>query len=269
MCRWLMYHGKSIIMSELLVDPENSLIHQSIASHEGVVNVNGDGFGLGWYTKLNKKPGVYKDPLPAWNNKNLASIASHIKSKNFLAHVRASTGTPSTTTNCHPFRYKNHLFMHNGAIFNFNEIRHDLEYLIDKKYFKHRYGCTDTEAMFLLALTNGLIEDPKTAINKTVEQIFKIQQQNNVPQAIKASIAYTDGNTSYAIKTSTINHQPSLYYVNYEDMLDSLGMERQGQKYKNSYVVLSEPLLKSESYKYVDNHTIIKISENEFTIEKL
>lgn len=49
-------------------------------------------------------------------------------------------------------------------------------------------------------------------------------------------------------------------------MLDSLGMKRQSQKYKNSYVVLSEPLLKSESYNYVDNHTIIKISENEFLL---
>ncbi|MDE5014408.1 class II glutamine amidotransferase, partial [Francisella tularensis subsp. holarctica] len=41
MCRWLMYHGDKIKMSDLLVDPENSLIPQCIHSSQGAVPVNG------------------------------------------------------------------------------------------------------------------------------------------------------------------------------------------------------------------------------------
>jgi len=35
----------------------------------------------------------------------------------FLAHVRATSLATAQETNCHPFRYKNWLFAHNGEIF--------------------------------------------------------------------------------------------------------------------------------------------------------
>ncbi|MDE4974120.1 class II glutamine amidotransferase, partial [Francisella tularensis subsp. holarctica] len=59
MCRWLLYHGDKIKLSDLLVDPENSLIHQSIHTSQGAVPVNADCFGVGRYTSLNKEPGIY------------------------------------------------------------------------------------------------------------------------------------------------------------------------------------------------------------------
>ncbi|MDE5041551.1 class II glutamine amidotransferase, partial [Francisella tularensis subsp. holarctica] len=77
MGRWLPSPGDPIKMSALLVDPENSLIPQSIHSSQGAVPVNGDGLGVGWYTSLHKEPGIYQDPLPAWNNQNLISLAKH------------------------------------------------------------------------------------------------------------------------------------------------------------------------------------------------
>ena len=39
-------------------------------------------------TSLHKEPVIYRDPLTAWNNQNLISLAKHIKGRNFMAHVR-------------------------------------------------------------------------------------------------------------------------------------------------------------------------------------
>lgn len=35
------------------------------------------------------------------------------------------------------------------------------------------------------------------------------------------------------------------------------------------FVVLSEPLVESDSYSYVNNYTCIEIRQNEFKVEKL
>ena len=48
MCRWLAYSGPPILLSSLILAPENSLIRQSRAALQGASSTNGDGFGIGW-----------------------------------------------------------------------------------------------------------------------------------------------------------------------------------------------------------------------------
>jgi len=47
MCRLLIYKGREIFMSELLMKPEQSLIMQSYNAKEHQEPLNGDGFGVG------------------------------------------------------------------------------------------------------------------------------------------------------------------------------------------------------------------------------
>ncbi|MDE4994443.1 class II glutamine amidotransferase, partial [Francisella tularensis subsp. holarctica] len=91
----------------------------------------------------------------------------------FMAHVLSSTIAPTSRVNCHPFTFKNHLFMHYGSIAGFDDIRQEIEQLVKPQYFKPRFGSTDSEAIFLLAVSNGLENDPKFAIVKSIEQITK------------------------------------------------------------------------------------------------
>jgi glutamine amidotransferase len=49
MCRFEAYLGSPIIVEDILVKPENPLVHQSYDAEESIMTVNGDGFGLGWY----------------------------------------------------------------------------------------------------------------------------------------------------------------------------------------------------------------------------
>src|SRR3954451_11153555 len=106
MCRWLAYSGTPILLDELLYKPRFSLIDQSMHSRMGVETTNGDGVGVGWYgVDGPARPALFRGIGPAWNDQNLSELAGSISSPLFLAHVRASTGTPVQQTNCHPFRH--------------------------------------------------------------------------------------------------------------------------------------------------------------------
>ena len=58
MCRWLAYSGSPVLLEDLLLKPEHSLIDQSLHSRLGATTTNGDGFGLGWYG-VGDTPGVF------------------------------------------------------------------------------------------------------------------------------------------------------------------------------------------------------------------
>jgi glutamine amidotransferase len=114
MCRWLAYSGSPILLDELLYKTEHSLIDQSLHARLGVETTNGDGFGVGWYALgSTQTPAVFRSIEPAWNERNLRELASHVESPLFLAHIRASTGTavqqepidPLSTGYSHPLLY--------------------------------------------------------------------------------------------------------------------------------------------------------------------
>src|SRR5947208_1084752 len=139
MCRWLAYSGSPVQMSRVLYSPAHSLIDQSLHSKLGAETTNGDGFGVGWYDDQ-PLPGVFRGVEPAWNDENLREIAAHIKSHLFLAHIRAAIGSAVQQTNCHPFRHKNWLFMHNGFVDELPAVKRELMLAIDESLYSHITG---------------------------------------------------------------------------------------------------------------------------------
>ena len=211
MCRWSVYAGPEIFLSDILFNQQYSLIQQSILARESSWKTNGDGFGVAWYDKK-KEPGLFKDILPAWNDENLRSLAEQVQSKLFFAHVRATTGTCVSRSNCHPFRYNHWVFMHNGKIGGWNDCRKDVESLIDKKYYRHRLGTTDSEALFLVALSEGLEDDPAAALCRAISRILRVMQDQCVDEPMRISCACSDGNQVWALRFSTDRQSPTLYY---------------------------------------------------------
>ena len=82
---------------------------------------------MGWYGE-HPEPGLYREVRPAWSDENLRYLCRHIHSHLYFAHVRASTGTPVTRPNCHPFACGRWLFMHNGMIGNWTRMRRQVEH---------------------------------------------------------------------------------------------------------------------------------------------
>jgi glutamine amidotransferase len=211
MCRWLAYSGSPIALEEVLFKPANSLVVQSLKSQKGVETTNGDGFGVGWYSRT-PEPRVYRSTSPAWNDRNLREISAEIQSGLFLAHVRASTGTAVQQTNCHPFRYRNWLWMHNGLINGFAQARRELLLAVDASLFPSIEGTTDSELMFYLALTLGLEKDPPGAVARMVGLVEKVGRQHGVENPMQMSLAASDGRDLWFFRYSTERRTRSLFY---------------------------------------------------------
>lgn len=210
MCRWIAYCGEPIFIEELVTLPEQSLIVQSRSSREAKSVVNADGFGLGWYAER-PEPGVFRDLRPAWSDENLLSIARQIRSRLFFAHVRASTGTAIMRANCHPFSVGPWMFMHNGGIGGWEDVRRPVEAGIPDELFRHRGGTTDSEALFLLLLANGLATDPLGAFRRSLAFIEGVMASAGVDKPLRVTAAATDGTTIYALRYSTLIAPETLY----------------------------------------------------------
>ena len=159
MCRWIAYRGETIPLEQYVTAPAHSLVVQSQRALESTAATNGDGFGMGWYGE-HAEPGLYREVRPAWSDENLRYLCRHIRSHLYFAHVRASTGTPITRPNCHPFACGRWLFMHNGMIGNWSRLRRKVEALIPDELYGSRIGTTDSEAVFLAILGAGGDKDP-------------------------------------------------------------------------------------------------------------
>ena len=192
MCRWVAYAGPEIYLEDILFHQTNSIVSQSLSAKESVFTTNGDGFGVAWYT-ARTQAGLFKDVLPAWNDANLRSLAAHIRTRLFFAHVRATTGTSVNRANCHPFIWRNWTFMHNGQIGNWARCRKSFESHIHADFFPHREGTTDSEALFLLAISLGLEQDPVRAINETLRIALKTMQDHQAEEPLRATLAISNG----------------------------------------------------------------------------
>lgn len=218
MCRWLAYSGTPIRLEELLVKRDRSLIDQSLHARQGATTTNGDGFGMGWYGDA-ETPSVYRSTHPAWNDRNLREIAAAVRSPLFFAHIRASTGSAIQETNTHPFRCGKWLWMHNGVIREFPQVKRELMLAVDDSLFASVEGTTDSETMFYLALTFGLENDPVAAVEQTVGFIEQTGHGHGIEFPIQMTVATTNGRTIWAFRYSSEGTSRSLYFSTRMDAL--------------------------------------------------
>jgi predicted glutamine amidotransferase len=243
MCRWMAYSGDPILVEELLFRPKHSIIDQSLHSRLGATTTNGDGFGIGWYGD-DPEPALFKNIDPAWNDPNLREIAGRIRTPLLFAHIRASTGTPVQRSNCHPFRHGRWLWMHNGAIRGFHETKRDLLMAVDPQLYLDIEGSTDSEALFFLALTYGLDEDPFGAVARAIGLVEKVGREHGVEYPMQGTVATSDGESIWAFRYSSEGQSRSLFYSTKVSSLRQLhpDVEILQTLGEETRLVVSEPL---------------------------
>jgi predicted glutamine amidotransferase len=245
MCRWNAYFGHPVLIDELLFRTEHGLIDQSLHSRMGVETTNGDGFGLGWYTEGDRTdPGRYRSVTPAWSDTNLRDLASHIESPLFIAHIRATTGTPVQQTNCHPFRHGRWLFVHNGVINGYHEMRRELTLAIDPSLFTAIGGSTDSEVLFYLAITFGLEDDPLGALERAVAFVEQTARAHGIEHPVQMTIGLADGERLWGVRYSSEHRSRTLFVSEDVSALRELhpGNPRLQQLTDEDRAIVSEPL---------------------------
>ncbi|KAK1754720.1 nucleophile aminohydrolase [Echria macrotheca] len=159
MCRFLVYKGTDeILLRKLILDPTHSILKQSFDSRLRLDTRRGqnnaDGFGIGFYTepKLGAAPCLFTSTTPAWNCVNLQRLASKTASHLIFAHVRATTEGSLSEDNCHPFMHGSLMWMHNGGLGGWKQIKRRLGERLADKWYLGVVGGTDSEWAFALFL---------------------------------------------------------------------------------------------------------------------
>ncbi len=243
MCRWVAYFGNPIYPESLLYDTQHSLVEQSRSDRLAGGQPNADGVGLGWYGERDE-PGLYRSVAPAWGDRNLREIASQVRSPLFLAHIRAATGTPVEQTNCHPFRHGRWLFMHNGFIEGYLDLRRELLLAVEPSIFSGIAGTTDSELMFYLALTFGLQDEPLAALERMAGFVEETGRRRGIEEPLQMTVAASDGERLYAARYASGPVVNSLFVTADASAVRALypDDERFRQFSDEARAVVSEPL---------------------------
>ncbi len=277
MCRWIAYSGQPIFIEQLITLPSHSLVEQSLNTQMNfradgsLMSTNGDGFGIGWYAEK-FEPGMYKDARPAWSNQNLRELCKQIRSRIFFAHVRATTTGAVQRSNCHPFKYKNWLFQHNGDVSEFQKIRRDLQMDIAPELYAELKGTTDSETFFLLALTYGMQQNPKEALLKMVERVEKALKDNKVHDGrLNLSCAISDGQKVYTLRYAHNAQSKTQFYSSQSGWIEGVEKPVSGSSYfaEENIVAVSEPLDSYDNkWNEIPDNSFATIYKSDVVIER-
>ena len=285
MCRFIAYLGEPILAEDLITKPKNSLIHQSYHALEMAEPLNGDGFGMGWYSKrVREEPGIFKSITPAWNNQNLKMNAGIIKSSCFFAHIRAATEGIVAENNTHPFHYKQYLMMHNGGIRGFKKIKRDLINMLSDDVYDWINGETDSEHIFALMMQNTENANPETDIQlsdmskaflKTFQDLEELKKKNGLDEPSILNMVVTDGQRMIATRYSSAPEKESrtLYFTHGKKYVCEGNICRMlpANKHTDAMLIVSEKLdeFVEEWTPVPDNHALLVENDLSYKLFKL
>lgn len=214
MCRFLAYLGRPVLLEDLLITPEHSLLRQASAPRfQRHGTSNPDGFGVGWYaettaradTTLTSPPEVpnaaglsvgpqrYRTAAPIWADHSFSLFARQTRSTAVLGHVRSATpGLPVEESGSHPFTSGPWLFAHNGSLQGFCDgTSSALRKQVSEGRMAGVEGATDSEVLFALALDHlDAGAEPGTALTRVIATCLTIGAD---PSAHRLNMVLTDG----------------------------------------------------------------------------
>lgn len=221
MCRLIGYIGEPVVMANIVMKTQHSLLAQSMSARETHFHVNGDGCGMAWYPVAGTltTPALYRSIRPAWNDSNLKSLANTLRSSLFMAHIRAATEGSLSQENCHPFQYKDRLMVHNGAISHFSKIKRPLLNALSDENFSWIQGQTDSEHLFALIMEYLGDDNSPEARVKAVQKAFvfiqKAYEDAGIDGLMHINTFCTDGKSLLATRYTSKGSEPAstMYYA--------------------------------------------------------
>jgi len=117
-------------------------------------------------------------------------------------------------SNCHPFGFGRHLFMHNGQIGGYEKVKRAIEAYIPDEVYCSRAGNGDSEAIFLIAAGFGLDRDPIGALKRTLQMCLDVVSRAGLNEPVRFSAIHADGEKLHAFRWSSDERPPTLYWRN-------------------------------------------------------
>ena len=115
---------------------------------------------------------------------------------------------------------------------------------VDPSLYPDIEGSTDSEALFFLALTFGLTDDPFAAVARAVGLVEKVGREHGVEYPVQMTVATTDGDSVWAFRYSSEGKSRSLFFSTDVSTLRQLHPEVEMLRGlgEETRLVVSEPL---------------------------
>ena len=199
MCRILAYIGPELPLESLLLNPDNSLINQTLdPERHPLLQLAGWGFGA-WSEHLLKpeEPLLYRRPMAAFYDDNADGMIPSLQASTLLAHVRAAAYDSATVLvdeNCHPFSYKKTpwIVAQNGDLPNWKILQRELLPHCKDLYLEQMRGTTDTEFIYVLLLSllaSDSDDDVQRAFERMLELIVEAMKTLDLVELTKLKMA--------------------------------------------------------------------------------
>ncbi|KAI1789403.1 N-terminal nucleophile aminohydrolase [Ganoderma leucocontextum] len=235
MCRWFAYMSTSepCLLEDVLISPDHAIAKQvhdrflpylthyepdTTPEEMSLRNspFNLDGLGV-----------VCRRRTPVFQ-----SICAGTTARCVFAHIRAASGaTAITHYNNHPFAFGRLVFMHNGSVAHFDDVKRALALELSDAAHARVKGTTDSEALAALFFTylehqRGAevwerahpLEEMKECLERAIRRVLELQtaamaRVGKTPDASSLNIAVSDGEQLLAIRfrNHATEHPPSLY----------------------------------------------------------
>lgn len=205
MCR--IFGFRSVIQSQVhrsLVSADNALVQQS--------DRHPDGWGVAYYNA--GAPHVIKSVATAMDDQLFQRVSGIVASETVLAHLRKATQGSLSILNTHPFQYGQWVFVHNGNVAGFAEIRERLVALVPPVLRRFILGDSDSEVLFYLLLGHMArrhelhvmgypLEDVVGSVREMVSEVIELAGEpclddTGTPDDTYLTFALTNGRTMVA-----------------------------------------------------------------------
>jgi glutamine amidotransferase len=133
------------------------------------------------------------------------------------------------------------LFVHNGLINEYEKLHRDIALAISPDLFPLIQGTTDSELMFLLALSFGMDSDVKAGVARMAGLVEHIAASRGVENAVQMTLGISDGESLYAVRYSTEGNSRSLFHSANRDATMEIAPEA-GRFSRDARAIVSEPL---------------------------
>ena len=214
MCRMLGYAGPPVLLDDLIVKPDSSLVHQTVNARM-LAMLNLAGFGLAaWDDGMADpdQPLLYHSTDVAIFDPNLRALASKLRVRSLVAHLRGIPYDGHVAVNrqsLHPFRLKDSplVMAHNGDLADFAAMRYDLVEYIEPAILRAIPAMTDSAWLHALILSG--LDDPAgpftadvihRAIERALTIVRQVRDRHGIRRSSSVSLVLSDGRNLVGVR---------------------------------------------------------------------
>lgn len=216
MCRMIAYHGPPVLLDDLIVKPDSSLVHQVIDA-KMLAMLNLAGFGLAAWSDHMAEPDralLFHSTEVAIFDPNLRALARQLPVSALVAHLRGIPYDGQVAVNrqsLHPFYFAGSplVMAHNGDLADFGVMRFALVKHIRPDILRAIPAMTDSAWLYALILSG--LADPAGplsvdaifgAVERALNIVRGVREQFSIARSSSVNLCLSDGRNLVGVRFS-------------------------------------------------------------------